>query len=336
MYFDTDGGSETEPISGRYYDDFTPPPAPTKQGYIFAGWDPPLPIYEYDDENGNHYTFSTLIPITEKVLWTPASDTKYTVEYYKHNLLDDGFTLSAEDTETLTGITEEQTTVAAKKLAGLTARPVEQQTIAADGSTVVKVYYDRDDVYVTKDDLEEKIAAIKTSCRIIVSGELDARDPTPKNMRVKKDSARYYNTDMPNLTPEQEKEIEESPLPNSFDIMTYVLNTLSRDIDIIMDLSNVTGLTKVPDCAFDSIIPHPLFLLFADSMQVNYGSPLLLIGRIVTVILPDSVQSIGKDAFRDCYKLKEINTPASLTDIGENAFQGCTSLTNVPTVGGGD
>ena len=50
---------------------------------------------------------------------------------------------------------------------------------------------------------------------------------------------------------------------------------------------------------------------------------------LTTMILPDSLTSIGYNAFYNCTSLTEINLPDSLASIGSNAFQNCTSLTNL-------
>ena len=41
--FDTDGGSEIDPIMGAYNTDITAPDEPTREGYTFAGWDTEIP-----------------------------------------------------------------------------------------------------------------------------------------------------------------------------------------------------------------------------------------------------------------------------------------------------
>lgn len=83
--------------------------------------------------------------------WTPNSGTKYTVKHYQQNLDDNDYTLF--DTELdKTGTTGEQTNAIAKNYEGFTAKQFEQQTIAADGSTVVEIRYDRNTYTVTYTD----------------------------------------------------------------------------------------------------------------------------------------------------------------------------------------
>lgn len=48
-----------------------------------------------------------------------------------------------------------------------------------------------------------------------------------------------------------------------------------------------------------------------------------------TVVIPDTVRTIGKEAFFACGSLNKIDFPDGLEEIKENAFQGCTNLTQV-------
>lgn len=48
-----------------------------------------------------------------------------------------------------------------------------------------------------------------------------------------------------------------------------------------------------------------------------------------SVQLPNSIVSIGKNAFYDCSNITEIALPSSVRSIGENAYYGCTGLTEI-------
>ena len=50
---------------------------------------------------------------------------------------------------------------------------------------------------------------------------------------------------------------------------------------------------------------------------------------ITSVIIPDSVTSIGEGAFAQCYSLKSIVIPDSVVDIGADAFCDCISLERI-------
>ena len=69
-------------------------------------------------------------------------DADYTVKHYKQNLDGTTYTPDTPD-DTKSGTIGEQTEAAARSYTGFTAQPFEQQTIAADGSTVVEIYYNR-------------------------------------------------------------------------------------------------------------------------------------------------------------------------------------------------
>ena len=114
-------------------------PAPTKTGYTFAGW-----------YNGDTQFTATTMPkqsLTLTARWTANTDTAYKVEHYWQNLADDGYTL--HETENKTGTTGSTTAAAAKSYPGFTAGTVTQTTIAADGSTVVRINYTRNSYKLT-------------------------------------------------------------------------------------------------------------------------------------------------------------------------------------------
>ena len=69
-----------------------------------------------------------------------------------------------------------------------------------------------------------------------------------------------------------------------------------------VNISN--GITRIGDCAFDGL-------------------------GITSITIPDSVTSIGNDAFGDCENLTDITIPDSVTSIGDYTFYGCKSLTSI-------
>ncbi len=64
------------------------------------------------------------------------------------------------------------------------------------------------------------------------------------------------------------------------------------------------------------------------------GCPVVAIGdycfelniSIGSVKLPESVKTIGRGAFKNCWKLGSVELPAGLTEIGISAFEGCRTL----------
>lgn len=116
--------------------------------YTFSGWklNGAGPVLTGDQTMGNE-------SVVLKGTWTKTtnSGTKYTVNHYQQNLNDNDYTLFETESDK-TGTTGEQTNATAKNYEGFTAKPFEQQTIAADGSTVVEIRYDRNTYTVTYTD----------------------------------------------------------------------------------------------------------------------------------------------------------------------------------------
>lgn len=90
--------------------------------------------------------------VTVTVVYVPAY-VNYTVKFYQQNVDNDKYYLA--DTVTKTGLTGDKVSITADKYAGFYELPYDKDTIiAADGSTVVEVYYDRN-YYLLSFDLGE-------------------------------------------------------------------------------------------------------------------------------------------------------------------------------------
>ena len=146
--FDSMGGSAVPQISDGSGKAITWPANPTRTGYEFSGW--------YTDSACTAaYTGSTTVMptfsgdskgMTLYAKWKPVS-VNYTVEHYLEEL---NGTYTLKETEQKQGLTEDQTEAEANTTyTGFTAKAFKQQDIAADGSTVIRVYYDRDKHTVT-------------------------------------------------------------------------------------------------------------------------------------------------------------------------------------------
>ena len=136
--YDSNGGSYIAPqffTANRA----TEPTAPTRSGYTFTGW-------FTDSELNQRADFSAITEPTTVYAGWKVADTTYTVVHWWENADDTEY--SYHESESLNGTTGEQTQAVAKTYEGFTARPIEQKTIAGDNSTIVNVYYERNEYEV--------------------------------------------------------------------------------------------------------------------------------------------------------------------------------------------
>ncbi len=127
-------GTYTESGSVAYGTAITAPSV-DKTGYTFAGWTPAVATMPAANT-------------TYTATWTANTDTPYTVEHYQQQL-DGNYPGAPTDTDTLTGTTGGQTAATANTYTGFTAGTVTQDTIAADGSTVIRIEYTRNSYAIT-------------------------------------------------------------------------------------------------------------------------------------------------------------------------------------------
>lgn len=140
MSFNLDGGFGVEPIYARYGASVKVE-NPTKPGYTFSGWEPTVPT-TVPAENTTH-----------KAKWQAEKTAKVTVVVWGEDADDENYSYikSVETTapvgSTLTAIPSGTNLNMGTKLWEL--KRVEQTTVAADGSSVLNVYYDRKEFTLT-------------------------------------------------------------------------------------------------------------------------------------------------------------------------------------------
>ena len=97
-----------------------------------------------------------------------------------------------------------------------------------------------------------------------------------------------------------------------------------EDFEYSVDGDTVT-ITEYKGKGGDVVIPSEI-----DGKKVTAIGEFAFEGSDLTsVTIPDTVTSIGWEAFRYCGSLKSVTIPDSVTDFGWEAFKGCSSLKSV-------
>lgn len=182
-------------------------------GWIFDGW--------YDGETkaiSGEYVITKDVTLVAK--WSPATVT-YTVEHCQQNIENDEYTFLVI-TEQLSGKTEELTAALAKDYPGFTAQNITQSRIAADGSTIVKVCYDRKIINLTFnldggniDGKSEDVVSGKYGTEVPASA---IKEPLKENFKFKK-----WDKDIPQTFPTDD-EIFVAQYIGTFSITVNLLN----------------------------------------------------------------------------------------------------------------
>ena len=87
------------------------------------------------------------------------------------------------------------------------------------------------------------------------------------------------------------------------------------------------NITAIGGSAFDGYTSLTSVTFAANPLLVSICSAAFRGKPITTISIPDSVTSIGGEAFKSCSALTSIHLPTSLTSIQGNMFQSCSSLT---------
>ena len=128
-------------------------------------------------------------------------------------------------------------------------------------------------------------------------------------------------------------------------IANHVAGELENEIDAALDSLGASGLySKIASLTvqggilnsddqdfIDNMDECLTFDFFETSFEENIIDDYVFsdLENLTTIILPDSVTTIGYEAFYECYDLTSIILPSDLTTIGAEAFYECESLATI-------
>lgn len=102
----------------------------------------------------------------------------------------------------------------------------------------------------------------------------------------------------------------------------------NQRITTFNELSNFTGLTKIPDDAFSGCTSLTRLLLPENIKEV--GARAFSGCRVLTSVeLPESVAALGEEAFMGCRAMKAFGINEKITDIEARTFKGCAALASI-------
>ena len=150
----------------------------TKTGYIFDGWATSAGgSKEYSDQQSvSNLTTTANGTVDLYAKWVASSNTQYKVKHYKQNLNDDGYPASHTDIDNETGTTGQNATVTLKHYTGFKTGTYTATTIAADGSTVVEVRYEREK-YAVRFNIDGSAGGSSIAVTAVTGGSVTSTSP---------------------------------------------------------------------------------------------------------------------------------------------------------------
>ena len=123
--------------------------------------------------------------------------------------------------------------------------------------------------------------------------------------------------------PEYVSQIDERALASLTKLQTITVHPENKHYKVINNCLIEISSKKIVISAKGGTIPK-------DELVDNIAS-FAFKGRndLIKIIVPDTIKSIGQNAFEDCKNLKEVELPKYLQTISEGMFYNCSKLTNI-------
>ena len=169
---------------------------------------------------------------------------------------------------------------------------------------------------------------MSSSGRLYLNGEVIRNLIVPSSVKTIGNSVFRFCTALKSVTiPEGVTIVGPKAFSNcteliSVSIPNSVTSILSNAFEGCMNLNYVyiTDLTNWCNIVFDDMASNPLN--YSHNLYINEE-------RINSLVIPESVTSIGKYAFSNFKNLTNITIPNSVTTIGKYAFFGCENVINI-------
>lgn len=196
-------------------------PELSAMGWSFEGW--------YDGETKVIAGYKVTKNITLVAKWT--LNPKYTVEHWLQNIDDDDYVCKKSDSQQLYGKTGTMTNATAKNYPGFLAQEIEQTVIQPDGTTVVKIKYNRKIINLTFKLGGGNIDGNTED--VVVSGRYEAEVPVSIVKEPLKENFKFikWSKDIPQTFPANDEEIVAQYI-GSFSITVNLVNWDDSDLKI--------------------------------------------------------------------------------------------------------
>lgn len=316
LAFNVNGGNEPITAITVTYDKSFTLPTPARTGYTFVGW------YNGVDAVVNGiWKYVKNIELTAQ--WTANADTKYRVEHWLENADDGEYTLM--NAEGLTGASDSVVTPEVYNYDHFTSPDAQTVAISPKGDLVVKYYYTRNTYTVSfvtngvyapsitqKYDSTLSVSVVRTgyefggwyyepSLTTLFSGKMSGEDFT---------LYAYWLGET--ITSEFEYKIEGS-------VATITKFTGDSTDVVVPTYINDTVVSVIGNRAFENCAELKSIKFSFWSVKTIEGGAFYNCTGLTSVVIPDSVQSMGIETFAGCSNLESLTIPSIGARSGVNS-----------------
>lgn len=257
-------------------------PTTSRDGYTFASW---------------NYDFTKPITSNTEISasWTPNSGTAYKVEYYLESVTEE-FTYDLVHTDTFAGEVDSTVTAEIKNYDHFTYNSDRSKTsgnVDADGSLVLKIYYDRNAYNVNLSSSYSKGTVYPYSLNL-----------QPYETEITVTATPHPGYSFIGWFDSSNKLVSEEA--------SYTFN-ISENLDLVAE--------------FEPILEMEAFTFLSTKTTCKITG--IKDKTTSEIVIPNCVTEIGYGVFRECLNLETVTIPNSVTSIDSSAFEGCISLTSI-------